>query len=153
MKNHPKFSASKNNPFPVAGFRWLTLGFVVFLALVFMWADGGALPAPLVRLYAFPQGDKVGHFVLYGLLSFLLALSFPGRAVRAGRIVIPASLIAVLALAVVEEFSQAFFSTRSASLLDMAAGWLGALVMGYAAQLVVARWPVRSVLRGNGGSR
>ncbi len=152
MKNQPQFSATKSIPFPVAGFRWLTLGFVIFLALVFVWADSGALPAPLVSLYAFPEGDKVGHFVLYGLLSFLLALSFPGRAVRAGRIAIPASLIAVLTLAVAEELSQAFFSTRSASPLDMAAGWLGALVMGYAAHLVIARWPVKSVTRDSGGS-
>jgi VanZ family protein len=147
MKARPQNSAKKNNPFPVAGFRWLTLGFAIFLALVFFWADRGSIPAPLVRLYAFPEGDKAGHFVLNGRLSVLLVLSFPGREIRAGRIVLPARLVAVLALAVVEELSQAFFNTRSASLLDLAAGWLGALVMGYAARLVIDHQP------DNGGPR
>jgi hypothetical protein len=140
MKTQSPISATKNHSFPVAGFRWLTLGFVFFLALIFFWADRGMLPKLIVWLYAFPQGDKAGHFVLYGLLSFLLALSFPAWQIRAGKLVLPASLLAVLTVALVEELSQAFISTRSASLLDLAAGWLGALAMGCAARLVIDRW-------------
>jgi polysaccharide biosynthesis protein VpsQ len=147
MKTQLQISAKKINAFPVAGFRWLTLGFVIFLALVFVWADRGSLPKAIVWLYAFPEGDKAGHFGLYGLLSFLLALSFPAWQVRAGRLVLPASLLVVLMVALGEEFSQAFFSTRSASLLDIAAGWLGALVMGYAAWRLIDRWSSKGGLQ------
>jgi hypothetical protein len=143
MKKQPQISAGKRNWFHAAGIRWLTLGFVLFLGLIFFWADRGSLPGPIVALYAFPQGDKVGHFVLYGLLSFLLCLGFPNLSLKIRGRSIPAGLLIALTVALVEEASQALFQTRTASLADLASGWLGALLFAWAAAAILSAQSAR----------
>jgi polysaccharide biosynthesis protein VpsQ len=124
-------------------FRWMTLAMVVFLGVVYVWADRGAMPAPIAALYAFPDGDKVGHFCLYGLLAFLTVLAFPHPRIHFGPWSIFPGPLVVLALALLEELSQLFFRTRTASLSDLAPGWIGALLFTWIAsralRLLLAR--------------
>jgi hypothetical protein len=49
--------------------KWLALVFSVFILAVIVGADMGTLLHAIRALYDFPNGDKVGHFVLFGLLS------------------------------------------------------------------------------------
>jgi VanZ family protein len=85
-------------------------------------------------IYDFPGGDRVGHFVLYGILAFLLASAFP-RAVRLGLVSVPGVILVLLAFAALEEYSQTFFSTRTADLVDLVFSILGILVGGWLAIL------------------
>ena len=55
--------------------KWLAFAFVAFILAVIVGADMGILPEAIHRLYDFPNGDKVGHFVLYGILTLLLDLA------------------------------------------------------------------------------
>jgi hypothetical protein len=60
---------------------------VLFLLYIAWAADTGRMPPLLRRLYTYPNGDRVGHVVVYGTLAFLLHLAFPGTRRWFGRTV------------------------------------------------------------------
>ena len=98
----------------------------VFIAAIVVLADQGRLPGIIAALYDFPNGDKVGHFLLMGGLSLLVNLALPARPLRHH---ILASLL-VAALVALEEASQAWFGTRHAELADLAASLAGIVCLG-----------------------
>ena len=53
--------------------KWLTILFALFLILIIVLADTGRL-GMLAIVYQIPYADKVGHFVLYGILTLLINL-------------------------------------------------------------------------------
>ena len=58
--------------------KWLLLGTLLFFLLIIaiiIAADADQFPDVIKRLYQFPNGDKAGHFILFGILSFLLSES------------------------------------------------------------------------------
>jgi len=75
--------------------------------------------------------DKVGHLVVYGLLSFL-GVAFFGRARRWPFV------ICLLVAATLEEVSQRAFSTRTFDLADLAMNVIGISVFGAAAIVSLA---------------
>lgn len=114
---------------------FLFAAFLLFLGgvlVIIVLADQGYLPGLVYRLYDFPGGDKLGHFVLMGLLAGLAGLALPNRRLRIGAYTFPVSTAWVAAGAAVEEYSQLFFATRHAGWLDLsfslagvaAAAWL-----------------------------
>jgi VanZ family protein len=101
----------------------LALLFLFLIILIIVAADLDAIP-PFVRdVYRFPNGDKVGHFILYGILGYLLARAFPRR-LRLGRFNFPVVILGLLFFVALEEFSQSFFA-RTASFADLAFSFLG----------------------------
>ena len=60
------------------------LAFALFLAIIVLLADERELGA-LHRVYDFRYGDKVGHFVLYGFLAFLVQLAVLHRGDEGGQ--------------------------------------------------------------------
>lgn len=96
------------------------------VGLILVLADRGALPGFVYALYAFPNGDKVGHVFVMGLLALglngLLCTppAWPGWLLR------PGSLLAML-LIILEEFSQRFFAARTFSWVDLGFSLLGVL--------------------------
>lgn len=104
----------------------LTILFAAFLLVIIILADTGSLGF-LAFLYNFPYGDKAGHFILYGILSFLLNLTFLGSRPHSTSKRVAVSVTLILALAIgLEEFSQQFFSDRTASLVDLMFSYAGA---------------------------
>ena len=98
--------------------------FTIFIIWVIFTADVGAFP-PIIRyVYYYPGGDKAGHFILYGILAFLLALAFRQRT---GWKWLPLARVTIILLILValEEYSQSFFPSRTASLLDLIFSFLG----------------------------
>lgn len=104
---------------------FFTLGLIVFLA------DRGELPEFVHRLYNFPFGDKVGHFILIGLLAFGLNLVFSSRSIYGFPLPLFFGSILTLILATGEEISQNYFASRSFSLLDLGCSYLGILVADF----------------------
>lgn len=104
--------------FWAAGFALLLMGFTVL-------ADADALPPFVKSIYDIPYGDKVGHFVLLGLMSYLLVRAvlstYPERRGRA----VFFALLALAVLAGAEEFSQRWFAKRMFDLWDLFAGYAG----------------------------
>jgi hypothetical protein len=97
----------------------LMLAFVVWIILS---ADGPGLPLFITALYNYPNGDKIGHFLLMGTLAFVLTLALPKKGQLPG--------LGLLAIALaIEEFSQRFFG-RHSDLLDLACSYAGLIVFG-----------------------
>lgn len=102
--------------------------FALFIIAIIILADNGKL-GWLYFIYDFPNGDKVGHFILFGLLTLFIDLylfqSLPGR--DPGRVAVVTGLILALLISA-EEFSQKFFPLRTFSWLDLLASYLGVLI-------------------------
>jgi polysaccharide biosynthesis protein VpsQ len=106
--------------------------FFLFLLFVIWAADAGQMPSLFHALYDFPNGDRVGHVVLYGVLSFLITLAFP-RAVRPRGFFLPVPIIALLIFSAAEECSQMLFASRTADPIDLACSFIGILIAYWAA--------------------
>ena len=112
--------------------KWLYLGtllFSLFIVGTIVSANAGRFPRPLEYLYDFPGGDKAGHFILFGILSFLLnrsAVEHFAKKVPA-RIVLTVSLLLAILIGL-EEWSQSLFPSRTMSLTDLFASYAGVTV-------------------------
>ena len=112
--------------------RYFAALFLAFIIGLIVLADADLLPDFVNAIYDFPNGDKVGHFILYGLLNFFITRAFlsslPTR--RGSWATLSVGLILALFVAL-EELSQMFFSARTFSLLDLTASLLGIIVGGW----------------------
>ncbi len=122
--------------------KWLAILFGIFVVAIIVLADLGTLPRYLGPIYDYPNGDKVGHFFLYGILTFLIDLTFfrsPAQgnsaAVKPGRRRVAVMIGLVLTFAItVEEFSQKLFSDhRTFDLVDLACSYLGIIFFSWLA--------------------
>jgi VanZ family protein len=103
--------------------RLAALGLGLFIVLLVVLADTRNL-GPIAVVYSFPLGDKAGHLLLFGGLSFLASFA----ALRAGSIRTFTLVVAALLLVSgIEEGSQAFFPSRSPDLFDLIASFAGIL--------------------------
>ena len=113
--------------------KWLTLLFTLFIVLVIILADLGKLGI-LGVINQIPYGDKAGHFILYGILTLLLNLTFiralPNRSPKL--LVATIGLILILIIGV-EEYSQQFFPKRTYDLVDLTFSYLGVIFFSWVA--------------------
>ncbi len=106
--------------------------FFLFLVSVIWAADAGHMPSFLRAMYNFPNGDRVGHVVLYATLAFLLSRAFP-RAIRLFGFSLPIAIIALLIFGVAEECSQSLFASRTADVIDLTCSCSGIFLGNWAA--------------------
>jgi polysaccharide biosynthesis protein VpsQ len=104
--------------------KWLAVLFILFMLAIIILADLGSIPEPVKMVYRFPNGDRVGHFVLYGILTFLVNMAFP-RKLQIARINVFYGSLIIAALATLEEISQLFFPHRTSDLIDLTFSLLG----------------------------
>lgn len=117
--------------------KWLAIAFSIFIVIVIILADMGTLPGLIRSLYDFPNGDKLGHFILYGILSLLLNLAFtlrPGLNLLRTILTVSLTLAALIGL---EEWSQSLFGSRTMDIVDLLASYAGVAVAALVA------WQVR----------
>ena len=109
--------------------KWLlfeTALFSLLIVSIVIAANLDQFPRPLKYLYDFPGGDKLGHFVLFGILSFLInnsALSLLPNRIPA-RLILTVSLLLAILIGL-EEWSQSLFPARTMSLTDLLASYTG----------------------------
>lgn len=99
--------------------------FFVFILFIIWEANHASTNIFFKYAEAFPFKDKVGHFSLYGILAMLLDRAMQERNYPLRFILIPISIIWVLAFATIEEFTQIFIPNRNFDLLDLAADVFG----------------------------
>jgi VanZ family protein len=113
--------------------KWLTVLFGLFIILIIVLADLGKLGI-LQTVNRIPLGDKAGHFILYGILTLLINLtlfrSIPLQSRK--RVAVFSGLILALLIGL-EEFSQRNFSSRTFSLGDLSASYLGVIFFSWIA--------------------
>src|SRR5215207_6720423 len=113
--------------------KWLTILFTVLILLIIVLADTDRLGI-LKTINTLPLGDKLGHFILYGILALLINLtlfrSLPSQ--TRPSIAVTSGLILALLIGI-EEFSQQYFSSRTYSLGDLTASYLGVIFFSWMA--------------------
>lgn len=113
--------------------KWITILFGLFIILIVILADLGKLGV-LSPVNSIPYGDKAGHFLLYGILALLLNLTFIRSRPDSNPNWIVLRIAWILALLVgLEEVSQQFFASRTFSLIDLGASYLGVFVFSWLA--------------------
>jgi VanZ family protein len=119
--------------------RWITILFALFIILIIVLADRGQLGL-LGMINRIPYGDKAGHFILYGILAFLVDLTlfqaFPNG--NRKRIAVISALTLAFLIGM-EEFSQKYFATRTFSLVDLTASYVGLLFFSWLALRIRSR--------------
>ncbi len=114
--------------------KYISVLFFIFVIAIIILADRGSLPPFIRSIYDFENGDKLGHFILFGFLTFFITRTFLSSLPSKSRSWVTLSVGLILALGIaLEEFSQQYFSTRTFDLIDLLASFLGVLVGGWAA--------------------
>jgi VanZ family protein len=78
----------------------------------------------------FPFGDKIGHFLLMGMFSFLVNLACGAKIFRIRNFSCLLGSLVVLAIVTAEEVSQIFVSGRTFDPGDLLADVAGILIFG-----------------------
>jgi polysaccharide biosynthesis protein VpsQ len=123
--------------------KWLTIIYALFLVMLVYLAS----QKQYLFLFRFvrrtPHADKVGHFLLMGLLSFLVNLAFSCKRMKVGRAQLLTGSLLVALVVTLEELSQIFLRYRSFDLTDLAFDYAGILLFGLLACRVMRFRPAR----------
>jgi VanZ family protein len=107
--------------------KWLTILFGLFIVFIIVLADMGKLGI-LRFVNSIPYGDKIGHFILYGILVLLLDLTLTRTLPHPSRKLLVLRIALVLSMLIgLEEYSQQFFAKRTFDLIDLAFSYLGVI--------------------------
>lgn len=117
----------------------LTVLFIILLVLIILAANLGLGPVLFTFLDGIPGGDKLGHFVLMGILSFLVNYLLGGKRIHIRSIHIPTGTAIVMAIVTLEEISQIFLEHRGFSLGDLFFDYAGIIIFGYLAEFLHRR--------------
>lgn len=120
--------------------RLITVLYFLVLAGIVLLADTREYHTVFDAVRRIPGGDKLGHFLLMGMLSFLLNVSLSCRTVRisAARVLLLGSAVACAAVTL-EEFSQIFVRYRTFDLVDLFFDYAGIWAFGRLALYVELR--------------
>ena len=105
--------------------------FFLFILWLITLADSGSSSILFRLAKHIPQGDKVGHIGLYGVLTWLLNLAFAFRTVQIKNYTLQWGAFWVLSFALLEELSQYFFPHRSLDIIDALADVIGISLFSY----------------------
>lgn len=111
----------------------LTIIYITVLIVIIAMVDhGGSNTINVIGqlVHGIPYGDKVGHFILMGFLSFLVNLSFKGRKFKLFGLPILMGSFLVFTLVTLEEISQIFVIARTFDSGDLLADYLGIFLFG-----------------------
>lgn len=107
--------------------------YFLLLFLIVITANGGNLPYNL--LGKVPYYDIYGHFILYGIASFLSHLALGGKKIIIAQIFIPLGPFLFTVVTIAEEISQIHLPHRTFSIVDLNASLIGIIIFYYLAEL------------------
>jgi len=110
--------------------KWIAIAYGGIILLIIAIANHSAYSGLLTFVHAIPYGDKIGHFVLIGVLALVVNLGWQCATFQWGRIKILKGSLVVFICVVLEEFSQLFIATRTFDIGDLMADVLGIVVLG-----------------------
>ena len=114
----------------------LTIVYIFILGGIIFIADKKSTSYLLDFIRYIPYGDKIGHFVLMGILSFLANMVLNARTVGIGKLRYLLGSLIVLVLVTIEELSQLFIRGRTFDWTDLIADLAGIIIFGELARLI-----------------
>lgn len=124
--------------------RLLTVVYIIALAAIIFISDIEDYRHLLQPIHGIPYGDKISHFLLMGVLSLLVNLSFSCARVNLLGLYFLKGSIIVAAIVTLEEFSQLFSRYRTFDIADLLSDYLGIYVFGRVAYLIQRRRVISS---------
>lgn len=109
--------------------KWLTGIFILGLILIVVIANLGLGSTYFPFIYSIPGLDKIGHFFLMGILSFLINLLLKAKRIQLSSQNILLGSLVVILVVTLEELSQLFLIYRAFSWLDLVFD-LGGIFLG-----------------------
>ena len=104
--------------------------FCFILWIIYLANTGGhSMFFDLIR--HIPYGDKLGHMLLFGLLTFVANLALQSRHFTLGRIPLYYGAVLVSIFVLFEEISQGFIPSRTLDIVDLAADAVGIILFSY----------------------
>ncbi|TFG72458.1 MAG: VanZ family protein [Anaerolineales bacterium] len=127
-----------NNTTPKTKPIWiLPAVFMILLIGIIAIANVGLGSTVFAFLEYIPGGDKTGHFILIGMLSFLVNLSMGAKTTPWKSITVLKGSLIVFIVVFAEECSQIFLKYRGFDLIDLLADTAGICVFGSLAKVLV----------------
>lgn len=116
-------------------------GFAAFILAIIYLKNNSMAPRFFGFFAALSYHDKIGHFVLMGILSFLTVTVFSSRKRREPQLGASLRILLFLCLLItLEEFPQIFVESRTFSLSDLFFSLAGALLLGLLGHAVIRRF-------------
>jgi len=109
--------------------KWMTGVFILVLILIVVIANLGLGSTYFPFIYNIPGLDKIGHFLLMGVLSFLVNFLLKAKKVQILSFNILKGSLVVILVVTLEELSQLFLIYRAFSWLDLVFD-LGGIFLG-----------------------
>lgn len=125
--------------FKTAKMKILLFVYVFILAVIVFLANGKGTRFLLDFVGNIPYGDKLGHFLLMGIFSFLLNLVLNAKTIRFLTTNFLLGSLIVLSVVTIEEISQIFVSGRTFDWSDLIFDYLGIFLFGKLAKYVIHR--------------
>ncbi len=117
-------------------FAGLSVLFSLFLGWIIFSASTGQSNLFFELVKRVPYGDKWGHLLLFGTLTFLVNLGTNFRRVYLGGFRPYLGAIAVAVFVFIEECSQAYLPQRTFDLFDLFADALGIFLFSWLSYLI-----------------
>ena len=128
--------------------KGITALYVLLLSIIIYLANHREYYGVFAAIRAVSGGDKLGHFLLMGLFSYLVNVSLRSRILTLrSQPLLLGSVIVYLAVTL-EEFSQICLRHRSFDLLDLFCDYAGIWLFGRVAALHCSRIPGSRMSRG-----
>lgn len=107
--------------------------YIIILSTIIFIADHKTYHHLFDVIRPIPFGDKIGHFVLIGMLAFVVNALFSCKTIRLYRLQVSLGSLIVTLFVTLEEFSQLFIKYRTFELGDLIADYLGIFLFTYLA--------------------
>ncbi|MEO0897851.1 MAG: VanZ family protein [Bacteroidota bacterium] len=118
----------------------LTILYILLLLLILVLVDTGNHKQIYWLVKKIPFGDKIGHFLLMGTLSFFVNMALNLRSFHLwGRDILLGTSLLFL-IFTLEELSQGFLPHRTLSVQDWIANTLGIVLAGMLAKRLYPRF-------------
>jgi VanZ family protein len=111
----------------------ITIVYVLILGMIAYAANQGMLSQYVTFYREIPFGDDLGHFFLMGIFSFLATIASHQHRVNVFKTPWPLGPMVVLILVLDDYFSQILIATRTFSLSDLVADFLGIVTFAWLA--------------------
>ncbi|MFK7833915.1 MAG: VanZ family protein [Winogradskyella sp.] len=108
----------------------ITMLFFLFILWIIVSADTNKQTIFFEIIGSIPNGDKVGHFFLFGMLTLLLNFALKFKSINLWQ-KLPLGTVLVSVFVLLEELSQVFFPNRTLDIADLIADGLGILIFTF----------------------